>query len=131
MLTLLHRKIYGAQFHAADKIAAVQEDEQPDKASKSADDEHIEENETHALPKMEPPYRFKLGASQKKRSKLVQQTDQPPAPAAAPDATPAPEAPKADEPTPPKRVRLKRSGQMHEDLNGPLPGPPPKHADEY
>ena len=107
----------------------MQDDDQPEKASKGAGDEHTEESETHSLPKMEPPYRFKLGASQKKRSKLVQQTEQPPA--AGPSAAPAPEAAKVDEPTPPKRVRLKRSGQMHEDLNGPLPDPPAKRDDQY
>ena len=109
----------------------MQDDDQPEKASKSADDEHIEENEAHTLPKMEPPYRFKLGASQKKRSKLVQQIETPPA--AGPDAAPpaAPEAPPLDAPAPPRRVRLKRSGQMHEDVNGPLPDPPPKRDDQY
>jgi hypothetical protein len=107
----------------------VQEDDQAEKASKNADDEHVEENEAHTLPKMEPPYRFKLGASQKKRSRLVQQTEEPPA--AAPDAAPTPAAPQPEAPAPPKRVRLKRSGQMHEDLNGPLPDPPPKRDEQY
>jgi hypothetical protein len=124
-------KIYGAYFCAADNIAAVQDHDQPEKASQNAADEHAEESETHSLPKMEPPYRFKLGASQKKRSRLVQQTDAVPAPAATGNATPAaPEVPQA-EPPPQKRVRLKRSGQMHEDVNGPLPDPLPKRDDQY
>ena len=108
----------------------MEQDDQPEKPSESGDDE-VPETESQQLPKMEPPYRFKLGSSQKKRSKLVQQTDEPAGTTPAPAATP--QTPKEDPapPSVPKRVRLKRSGQMHEDLNGPIAEPPPKRDDEY
>ena len=106
----------------------MEQNDQPDKSSKSEDDE-VEETESQQLPKMEPPYRFKLGSSQKKRSKLVQQTDDTAATTPAPAAAPQPAK---EEPAPaPKRVRLKRSGQMHEDLNGPIAEPPPKRDHQY
>ena len=82
-------------------------------------------------PKIEPPYKFKLSQSQKRRSKLDQQQD-PVAPTAAQEApatTPAP-AP-AVEPASLRRTRFKRSGHMHEDLNAPRPDQPAKPEDTY
>ena len=109
----------------------MEQNDKPAEPAKSTDETGDDEAESHVLPKIEPPYKFKLGSSQKKRSKLVQQAEEPAA--TQPQPAPSPAAPPA-EPTPPlRRVRLKRSGQMHEDLTAPMPdeAAPPRKDDQY
>lgn len=75
---------------------------------------------------------LKPGKSQKRRSKL----NQVPEPADPPVA-PAPPPPTASEPPPAssdqriRRMRLKRSGQLREDLFAPEAQDPTKREDEY
>ena len=122
------RNNLGALSAATDKLKPVQPDETDD-SPKGADEPGEEEEESLPPPKIEPPYKFKLSSSQKRRSKLVQHQD--PAPPPAPQVqTPAPPAPAPAPADPPKRVRLKRSGHMHEDLRAPIHEPPPR-SDQY
>jgi hypothetical protein len=120
-------EIIYAHFSAAtDKLKPVQPD-QSDDSPKGADELDEEEEESLPPPKIEPPYKFKLSSNQKRRSKLDQHQE--PAPAPAPETQPA--TPPAPAPAdPPKRVRLKRSGQMHDELREPEPEPP-RPADQY
>lgn len=75
-------------------------------------------------------YHPQLSRNQKKRSKLSQAPEEAPAAEQPPEPTPPPPAPPA--PAPLRRTRLKRSGQMHDDLKEPLPGDrAPTNADEY
>ncbi len=89
-----------------------------------------------ATPEPEPvgekpvaPYRLKLSSNQKKRSRLQQVEESPP------DTIPSVAAPETAPPPPPllRKVRLKRSGQMHDDLTKPLPeeNSPPVKPDAY
>ncbi|MGI9087325.1 MAG: hypothetical protein ACR2HH_06235 [Chthoniobacterales bacterium] len=73
------------------------------------------------------PERIRLAPSrnQKQRSRLKQAADEPGI-----EAAPPPPPPKIA-PESPRRARLKRSGQMHEDLTAPMPPPatPPDEAE--
>jgi hypothetical protein len=111
-------------------LKAVQPDDQPENSPIRTDEPGDEEEESLPPPKIEPPYKFKLSSNQKKRSRLGQQQDAAPAAAPAAPAAPTPEPAPApvEPPVPPKRMRLKRSGQMHED-KGPAAGPSPE--DQY
>lgn len=78
------------------------------------------------IPALPHDFRLRPSRNQKQRSKLRQVAPITEAPAPAPE-------PAAERPAPPpaKRARLKRSGQMHEDLTAPMPEPPAKKETEY
>ncbi len=83
-----------------------------------------DEDEPQMLP---ADFRLRPSRNQKQRSKLSQASEPVSEPAA-----PAPAAvPKTPEPQPSRKARLKRSGQMHEDLMAPMPEPPAKKETEY
>ena len=86
-------------------------------------------------PKVAPHYRPTLSRNQKRRSKLQQVPDETVAPAPLPAANPEPAPPPVPAPPPPaplRRMRLKRSGHMHDDLTKPLPGDEPAEREpEY
>ena len=69
-----------------------------------------------------------LSQHQKQRSKLKQATDE--TIAAEPEPLPPPE-PRKPIPEPQRRVRLKRSGQMHANLTAPMPPDEKKGEPEY
>ncbi|MEP6956705.1 MAG: hypothetical protein ABI883_07750 [Chthoniobacterales bacterium] len=79
------------------------------------------------------PFRQKPSRNQKQRSKLRQlpevQPDPPVEPVAAPPP-PLPNSPAAEDGNLLRRMRLKRSGHMHEDIN-PAPDAKPHREDEY
>jgi hypothetical protein len=77
-----------------------------------------------ALPRIRPV----LSQHQKQRSKLKQATEE--TIAEEPKPVPPPE-PRQPTPESPRRVRLKRSGQMHADLIAPIPPDPTKNEPEY
>ncbi len=75
-------------------------------------------------------FRQKLSPSQKRRSKLQQAPEEPVDLPATPPPSPTPEPPPVDAAVPLlRKMRLKRSGHMHEDLaktiaeDGDTPGP--------
>ena len=74
------------------------------------------------------PIRLAPGRNQKQRSKLKQADD--PTVAEEPESA-APPAPPKPVPEPVRRTKLKRSGQMHADLTGPIPPDPHKDEPEY
>jgi hypothetical protein len=118
--------IYAHFSPATGKLKPVQPDQTED-SPKGADEFNEEEEESVPPPKIEPPYKFKLSSNQKKRSKLDQHQEPAPAPEAEPTAAPPPASAPVDAP---KRARLKRSGQMHDELRAPIPEPP-RPADQY
>jgi hypothetical protein len=69
-----------------------------------------------------------LSQHQKQRSKLKQVADE--MIAEEPEPAPPP-VPRKPIPESPRRVRLKRSGQMHADLTGPMPPDEKKGEPEY
>lgn len=78
-------------------------------------------------PKLPPNFHLRPSRNQKQRSKLGQASEPVSEPAA---PVPAP-VPQTREPQPSRKARLKRSGQMHEDLTAPMPEPPAKKETEY
>ncbi len=78
-------------------------------------------------PTLPTNFRLRPSRNQKQRSKLSQASE----PASEPAAPTPPPVVKAPEPQPSKKARLKRSGQMHEDLTAPMPEPPGKKETEY
>jgi hypothetical protein len=87
------------------------------------------DSNSEITPAKDSPARIRLALSQhqKQRSKLKQVVEQP----MVAEPTPAP-APPVQPPTEPvRRVRLKRSGHMHEDLTAPLPPAPNRNEPDY
>lgn len=83
-------------------------------------------------PPQDPELRLRpaLSQRQKQRSKLMQvdevTAEEPPTPA------PLPGPPSKSVPeTPARRIKLKRSGQMHAGLTAPIPPDPTKDEEEY
>ena len=89
-------------------------------------------NEDEEVPTLPLSFRLRPSRNQKQRSKLSQAPEETPTPSEPAPAAPTP-APVANPSAQPvsKKVRLKRSGQMHEDLTAPIPQRPAKKETEY
>lgn len=77
-------------------------------------------NPSPDAPKLPPNFKLKPSRNQKKRSKLQQAPEETISPVQPPEPVP-PAAADPAVPAPLRKNRLKRSGQMHEDLTKPLP----------
>jgi hypothetical protein len=93
----------------------------------------MKENDEEKAPTLPANFRQRPSRNQKQRSKLKQAPESLSAPEAPPPVAPTP-PPAVSQSTPPpslKKARMKRSGQMHEDLTAPLPEEPEKKETEY